>query len=1056
MAPVTIETTAQNSYYSAGNIGWSARSLFAYRTAIQQIVHSAYATFGGSATTAARAQSFTPGANMDVNEIRVPIIKTASPTDNVTLSIYSDTGANLPNASIQAADNVYNGAAISTTPSWLSFQFATPVSLTSGTKYWFVVERSGAVDGTNFYSVSTNTGSVYAGGGQSILVSGTWGAESATIDLTFQILTETPSALYSIVQDTSGLKLRAYKSTDDGANWTEQDSANAPAVTNANYPYDSCDTRSGPYLGTARFTATNTMRARLFNMSTDTWGADLGAADAATAASNERTIRISLDNSFTVESGTQVIAYTSSADDADLLHTRRTTSTWTQGTIFAAFNSTEACLYADVVVDKTPIGFQHRFWYDVLNDDYFDKSLTGTTQGTSLALSTSAADVETEHASAVYQIYQNASNVDTVIAAFIDSTGGIRERICNLEVTSASVTMAADNSVDTIISIAGRQLSTASFNGTRYVARGGATSIGYYTSTVAGTWSSVVGHFTGGTATTLSQILSIEGYGLAVAYTNNGTATFDWIVAPTGGGASMDLAAPATAAAAGEAVTLDAASKLTAGTATAPAQGEAVTLKGQGRLAVTESPAPAAGQNVNLAAASKLTVAVATAPAQGEAVNLAASAAASMTLGTPATAPAAGQAVTLTGQGKLTVTQSTAPAQGEAVTFDAASKMTVGIATASAAGQAVTLIGQGRLAVAVATAPAQGEAVDLTGEASVAGTLTVTAATAAAQGEAVTFDAAAKLMVTVATAPAAGQNVLLVGNVALIVTTATAPAQGEAVTLDAASKMTLTAATAAAQGEAVNLTAATGANLSVTPATAAAQGEAVTLDAAAKLTVAVATAAAAGQAVNLTRASRLIVTEATAPAAGQAVTFDAASRMVLAPATAPAAGENVALSGGLTGVLSITPATAAAAGQGVTLDAASSLIVTAAAASAAGQAVTFDAAAKMTLATPAAAPATGEAVVLAGLAQLTVTPALAAAQGEGVTLDVAAVMLLTPALADAAAAGLLEGGSIGDLWFRPRTHKVLVFRVTADPVLGFDAEVEPVLAFAGKGNFDGN
>jgi hypothetical protein len=991
MAPVTIETTAQNSYYSAGNIGWSARSLFAYRTAIQNLASSANVNFGNAAATTAYAQSFTPGANMDVNEIRVTALKTGTPTDNVTLNIYSDTGANLPNASIQAADNVYNGAAISGTISWLSFQFATPVSLTSGTKYWFVVARSGANDAANFYSVANNTGSVYAGGGRSILNTGVWSAESGTTDLVFQILTETPSALYSIVQDTSGLKLRAYKSTDDGGTWTEQDSADAPAVTNANYPYDACDTRSGPYIVTARMTATNTMNARVFDMSTDSWSTSEFGTTPPTAVSNERSIRINCDNTFVTNApGSVYVGVTDTTDDADTRGYRAATAAgaWGSAQVLASETTTEASLVTAGVCDKSPIGFNYYFTYKANLDDLNFRSWTGaTTLGTAIDVSTAAADIETEHASAVYQIYQNASNVDTIIAAFIDAGGTVQERILNLEVTSASVTMAADTAVDTATTTAGRQLSTASYSGTRYIAVNvSGTGISYYTSTTAGTWSSATAHLSGLTACTLSQILSIEGVGLAVAYTDNGTAKFDWIVAPAGGGASMDLASPATAAAAGEAVTLDAASKMTVTEATAPAAGEAVTLKGQGRLAVTEATAPAAGQNVNLTAASKLTVAVATAPAQGEAVNLAAAQAASMVLASPATAPASGQAVTLTGQGNLTVTQATAPAQGEAVTLDAAALFTVAQATAPAAGQNVALAGQGRLAV----------------------------------------------------------------------TEATAPAQGEAVTLDAASRMTVTAATAPAQGEAVVLGAAASASLTVTAATAAAQGEAVTLDAAAKLTVTAATAAAQGEAVNLTRAGRLIVTEATAAAAGQAVTFDAASRMVLTPATAPAAAENVALSGGLTGVLSITPATAAAAGQGVTLDAAGSLIVTAAEATAQGQAVTFDAASKMVLATPATAPATGEAVALAGLAQLTVTPALATAQGEGVTFDVAAVMLLTPALADAAAAGLLEGGSIGDLWFRPRTHKVLVFRVTADPVLGFDAEAEPVLAFAGKGNFDGD
>src|SRR5690606_23466841 len=148
--------------------------------------------------------------------------KFGSPTDDVSLAIWSDTGANRPNAVISTADNVYNGANISTTTSWGEFHFNTPVSLTSGTKYWIVLQRSGSVDGSNFYRIDLSTASVYSGGGVSLLNSGVWGAESSTWDMPFQILTETPSALYAVTQSTEPA-LHVWKSTDYGASWTEQD-----------------------------------------------------------------------------------------------------------------------------------------------------------------------------------------------------------------------------------------------------------------------------------------------------------------------------------------------------------------------------------------------------------------------------------------------------------------------------------------------------------------------------------------------------------------------------------------------------------------------------------------------------------------------------------------------------------------------------------------------------------------------------------------------------------------------------------------------------------------
>jgi hypothetical protein len=531
MAAVTIDAGAQNSYYSAGNVGWSARSIFAYRTAIQQLTGNGGATFGAASTASARAQSFTPGANMDVNEIRVVVYKTASPADNVICDIYSDTGASVPNTSIQTADNVYSGTAISTTQSWVSFQFGTPVSLTSGTKYWIVLSRSGAVDASNNYSVRVDSGGPYGGGGRSTLNAGVWDAEVAGSDFTFQILTETPSALYAVTQSTTP-ELHVWKSTDSGATWTEQDTANNPSVTNANYPFDACDTRSGPYIGTARFTATNTLRACLFDMSTDLWGTDLGAADIVTTASNERNIRITIDNSFvTAAPGGQNVNYTSSTDDADIFGFRRTTSTWanTNGTV-VSINSTEASLLSASVCDKAPIGFLHRFFYNCVDDDFDMISFITTTPGTVTDVDTSAADVETEHASAVYQIYQ-ASNVDKIIAAYIDADGSIQERTATLEVTSASVTLGTEHAVGTATTTAGRQLSTCEYGGDLYVvANVSGTGLTYYIDAgAAGSWDGGTAWKTGLTACTLSQVINVPGIGLGVVYTDNGDAKIDWI-----------------------------------------------------------------------------------------------------------------------------------------------------------------------------------------------------------------------------------------------------------------------------------------------------------------------------------------------------------------------------------------------------------------------------------------------------------------------------------------------------------------------------------------------
>jgi hypothetical protein len=969
VAVVTVDATARNSYYSAGNLGWSARSAFAYRTAVHQGDWSSNGTWGDTTANEAVAQSFTTVGAISVDAIRVALSKNGgAQTDNVSLKLYSSS-ANLPNTLIATATNVYAAANILlTNHSWMEFVFLTPVALSAATKYWIVIERSGAVDATNSYSASYNTGSVYAGGGRSTRNAGVWSAESSVNDLLFQVIAVVPSALYQLAQDTGvSPKLHMWKSTDGGASYSEVDAANAPTVTNGTYPFDACDTRSGPYIGVAYFTATNTVRARVFNMQSDTWGAELGAADATTGASNERSIRITLDSArLDNEQGNQTVWFTTSADDADLAGTRRGTGAWAAvtNTNFLSITSTEASLIADVVVDKHPGGYQHRFYYDCTNDDFSMRSALTTTYGAETDLSIAAADVETEHASACYQVYQNASAVDTIIAAFIDAGGTIQERILTLEATSASVTMAADNAVSAATTSAGRQLATCSFGGTRYiVASVSGTGIDYYTSTVAGTWSSATNWKTGLTASSISNVLSIEGYGLLVTYTDNGDTKVDWISAPSSGTPATMTVTAATAPAAGEAVTLDAASLFTVTPAAAPAAALAVILKGQGTLGVTVATAPAAGEEVTLDAAALFTVA-------------------------PATAPAAGGTVALAGQGSLPVTEATAPAQGEAVTLDAAASLTVTPATAPAQGEAVNLAAAmaASLTVAPATAPAAGENVALKGQ----GALAVTVATAPAAGDSVTFDAAAKMTVTEATAPAAGGTVNLAASAAaaLTVTPATAPAQGEAVTLDAAAK--LTAGTA----------------------TAPAQGEAVTLDVAANLIAGTATAPAAGGSVTLHGQGRLGVTEATAPA-------EAGNVQMFGGTAIPAS-------------LTVAPATAPAQAEAVTFDAAAVFAVTTATAPAQGQDVLLTATALMTIAA-AVADATGLDVTLTGRGTLAISPPNAPAAADGAFTAAARFVIdaaLADALADGDLTGAFPGDIDALLIaYKPLTATLQVVRI---------------------------
>jgi hypothetical protein len=70
MAAVTVDAAARNSFYSAGNIGWSARSLFSYRTVAQQLAGAGTQVMGSATTTVEVGQAFTTTGAINLTEVR--------------------------------------------------------------------------------------------------------------------------------------------------------------------------------------------------------------------------------------------------------------------------------------------------------------------------------------------------------------------------------------------------------------------------------------------------------------------------------------------------------------------------------------------------------------------------------------------------------------------------------------------------------------------------------------------------------------------------------------------------------------------------------------------------------------------------------------------------------------------------------------------------------------------------------------------------------------------------------------------------------------------------
>ena len=125
-------------------------------------------TLGAGASTTYGAQGFKIPETQTVAAAWVPLVKTGDPTNNMTCTIYADsggspTGSGIANGTATAqSGKLVSSYATYGDAGWFRFVFPTPPSLTAGTQYWLVLKSSGAVDGTNYWRwPASSTGGTY-------------------------------------------------------------------------------------------------------------------------------------------------------------------------------------------------------------------------------------------------------------------------------------------------------------------------------------------------------------------------------------------------------------------------------------------------------------------------------------------------------------------------------------------------------------------------------------------------------------------------------------------------------------------------------------------------------------------------------------------------------------------------------------------------------------------------------------------------------------------------------------------------------------------------------
>lgn len=95
------------------------------------------------------AQSFTANASGRLNKLSVYLGKAGNPTSAVTARITIDNGGKPSNSSL--ASTSIMPASVGATPSWVDVSFSAPTLLTSGTKYWIVLDY-GSNSSSNYWN----------------------------------------------------------------------------------------------------------------------------------------------------------------------------------------------------------------------------------------------------------------------------------------------------------------------------------------------------------------------------------------------------------------------------------------------------------------------------------------------------------------------------------------------------------------------------------------------------------------------------------------------------------------------------------------------------------------------------------------------------------------------------------------------------------------------------------------------------------------------------------------------------------------------------------------
>lgn len=116
--------------------------------------------FGYTGDQEKYGQSFTPSVSGFLAKIAVIPDQNGAPSDSLRMKIYSD-NAGQPGTLLATSTNTILGSTLTGT---LREFFFSGISLSSSTLYWFIIERTGATNTTDYYRINRDSSGAYGGG----------------------------------------------------------------------------------------------------------------------------------------------------------------------------------------------------------------------------------------------------------------------------------------------------------------------------------------------------------------------------------------------------------------------------------------------------------------------------------------------------------------------------------------------------------------------------------------------------------------------------------------------------------------------------------------------------------------------------------------------------------------------------------------------------------------------------------------------------------------------------------------------------------------------------